>query len=232
MIEVSKTNGRYVIVEGDETLISSTDSEWVTLYVNEFVNFHLARLMGGMVRIHAASGSFKGKCFVLAGEKGAGKTTLITRLLLDGVGVHGDERVLVRRRQVIAMPRKFHLKEGSIALIPELGPICKRLTSYPTSYGGRVRFFDPLDAGFEWQIRWGKVDVIFYVEPSHGKKTECRTCPKWLMAQKLLMQSVNLDSDPEPQIGDLCDVVNGSESFVLRVGDLSEASGVVTRVLS
>ncbi|MCF8084909.1 MAG: hypothetical protein K9M96_17655, partial [Deltaproteobacteria bacterium] len=118
-------------MEEGEALISSEDAEWVTLYVNEMVNFHLNHAMSGFVKIHAACGSFGGKRFLLAGEKGAGKTTLISRLLFEDAAVHGDEKVLVRDREVIPLPRKFHLKEGTIRLIPQLQAVWDKLTSYP-----------------------------------------------------------------------------------------------------
>jgi len=76
--------------------------------------------MKDFVKIHAACGSIQGRRFLVAGDKGAGKTTLITRFFFEGVAVHGDERVLLREQKVIPLPRKFHLKEGTVPLIPQL----------------------------------------------------------------------------------------------------------------
>lgn len=223
LIEVLKRNGRYVIEEAGETLISSVDPEWVTLYVNELINFRLAHHLKGFVRIHAACGSLNGSRFLLVGGKGAGKTTLITRLLFEGMDVEGDERVLLRGREHIALPRKFHLKEGLFGLIPQLDAIRKGLTSYPTSYGGRFCFFDPLDAACPWQIRWGETNTLFYLEPNHGSKTEVEACPGWRMAQELTTQSVDFDTNPEPQMSELCRMVTESNKFVMRLGDLDSA---------
>ena len=232
LIEVPKRAGRYFIVEEDEILISSADSEWVTLYVNEVVNFRLAHPMKDYVKIHAACGSFGKRRFLLVGEKGAGKTTLITKLLFEDVAVHGDEKVLVRGCDVIPLPRKFHLKEGTVSLIPQLGSIWNERTSYPTSYGVRVCFFDPLDAGFEWQTRWGSVDTIFYLEPNYGKPTEIEACARWLMAQKLILQSLDFDTNPEPQIAELCQMVSGSDNFMIHLGELGRAATAIKEILS
>ena len=231
LIEVPKVNGRYVIVEEGETLISSTDAEWVTLYVNELVNFRLAHHMRDLLKIHAACGSLGGRRFLLAGKKGAGKTTLITRLLFEGATVHGDENVLVREEEVIALPRNFHLKDGTAPLVPQLGSIWKKLASYP-SYGERFCFFDPSDAGFEWQITWGKVDFIFYLEPNHGGETKINICPKWLMAQNLMLRSSDFDTNPERQIGILCDLIDKSESFTIRNSDLNGAVRSIKEILA
>ncbi|MFO7985009.1 MAG: hypothetical protein R6U38_04030, partial [Desulfatiglandaceae bacterium] len=213
------------------TLLSSEDAEWVTLYVNEMVNFHLNQAMSGFVKIHAACGSLGGKRFLLAGEKGAGKTTLISRLLFEDAAVHGDEKVLVRDREVIPLPRKFHLKEGTIRLIPQLQAVWDKLTSYPTSYGLRVCFFDPWDAGLGWQTQWREVDTIFYLEPNHGQPTEVETCPKWLMSQKVIMQSLHFDTNPEPQIARLCGIVGESDCFILRIGELDAAVNTLKEIL-
>ena len=232
MIEVPKRNGRYIIWEEDEELISSSDAEWVTLYVNELVNFRLARYMKDLVKIHAACGSIHGRRFLVAGDKGAGKTTLITRFFFEDVAVHGDERVLLREQKVIPLPRKFHLKEGTVPLIPQLVSVWKKLTSYPTSRGVRVCFFDPLDAGLEWQANWGKADTIFYLEPNHGQQTKIEICPKWLMIQKLMVQSIDFDTNPEAQIADLCKMVNESDNFMIRIGDLDGAVRGIKGILS
>jgi len=231
LIEVLKRDGRYVIVEEGETLISSADPEWVTLYLNELVNFRLAYHMRGLVKIHAACGTLNRRRFLLAGEKGSGKTTLITRLLFEGVDAHGDERVLVRGDQVIALPRKFHLKEGTIPLIPQLDSIWKNLTSYP-GYGVRTCYFAPPDAGFGWQIKWGYVDVIFYLSPNRGRETRMEMCPRWQMAQNLILRSSDFEVNPEGQMGDLCGLVNRSRNLIIRIGDLDGAVKAIQEMLT
>jgi len=230
-IEVLKRDGRYVIVEMGETLICSADPEWVTLYVNELVNFRLAHHMRDFLKIHAACGSLNGRRFLLAGKKGAGKTTLITRLLFDGVSGHGDEKILVRGNEVIPLSGKFHLKDGTVLLIPQLGTIWKNLTSYP-GYGVRTCFFSPLDAGFDWQIRWGHADVIFYLSPNHGRETWTERCPKWEMAQHLILRSSDFDANPEGQIADLCGLTKRSDTFIIHIGELNGAVRAIREILS
>lgn len=222
-IEVPKKDGKYLIVEEGEELVSSTDAEWVILYLHELINFRVSWHMRDFIKIHAASGSLGGKRLLLAGDKGAGKTTLITRLLFEDAAVYGDETVLLRGPNAISFPRKFHLKEGTLPLVPQIAPIYENLTSYPAYYGGRFCFFDPTDAGFDWQITEGKVDVIFYLEPHHKERTEIEEYPKWLMVQKLMMQTSDFAPNPETQIGQLCNFVDMSDNFIFHVGDLEGA---------
>jgi len=231
-IEVLKREGEYVILEGGEALVSSPDAEWITLYLHELINFRVGWHMRDFIKIHAASGSFGGKRFLLVGDKGAGKTTLIARLLLEGAAGYGDETVLLQEGDVMPFPRKFHLKEGTLPLLPQLAPICDKLTSYPAYYGGRFFFFDPTDAGFAWQITKGKVDTLFYLEPVHGEQSEIERCPDWLMVQKLLLQSSDFANNPEAQIGELCHLVDRSDNFIIHLGELDSAVMLIKDVLA
>ena len=231
-IEVPKRGGEYVVLEGGEAIVSSPDAEWVTLYLHELINFRVAWHLKDFIKIHAASGSFRDKRFLLAGDKGAGKTTLITRLLFEGATVYGDETVLLQEGHVTAFPRKFHLKEGTVPLVPQLAPIYENLTSYPAYYGGRFCFFDPTDAGFAWHITKGEVATLFYLEPCHKKKTEIEKCPDWLMVQKLMLQASDFATDPEIQIGQLCRVVGSSDNFIIHLGELDSAVTLIKDVLA
>jgi len=231
-IEILRRDGQYVIIEGGEPLVSSSDAEWITLYLHELINYRVSWYVSDLIKIHAASGAFRGKRFLLVGDKGAGKTTLITRLLLEGAAVYGDETVLLQEGDVMPFPRKFHLKEGTLPLLPQLAPICDKLTSYPAYYGGRFFFFDPTDAGFEWQITNGKVDTLFYLEPAHGEQSEIERCPYWLMVQKLLLQSSDFANNPEAQIGELCHLVDRSDNFIIHLGELDSAVMLIKDVLA
>lgn len=88
--------------------------------------FELASL-AGWARLHAATVDLDGARVLVVGPSGAGKSTLATRLLLGGADVQGDESVLVRRGESIAVPRALHLKPGSARLLPELAPVLPSL---------------------------------------------------------------------------------------------------------
>jgi hypothetical protein len=231
-IEVPKREGQYAVLERGEAVVSSPDAEWVTLYLHELINFRIAWHFRDLIKIHAASASLNGKRFLLAGDKGAGKTTLIARLLFEGAAVYGDETVLLQERDMMPFPRKFHLKEGTLPLVPQLAPICENLTSYPAYYGGRFYFFDPRDAGFNWQITEGKAQALFYLEPCHKKKTEIESCPGWLMAQKIMLQASDFAANPEDQIGELCRVIDRSDNFIIHLGELDSAVTLIKDVLA
>jgi hypothetical protein len=88
--------------------------------------FELASL-AGWARVHAATVDLDGVRVLVVGPSGAGKTTLATRLLLDGADVQGDESVLVRRGESLAVPRALHLKPGTDRVLPELAAVLPSL---------------------------------------------------------------------------------------------------------
>lgn len=169
---------------------------------------------------------------MMVGDKGAGKTTLSTRLLFEDAAIFGDEKVLVQGRKVMPFPRKFHLKEGTLPLIPQLGAIWNQRYSYPTANGMRMCFFDPLDVGAKWKTEWGRVDTIFYLEPNHGRPTQIQSCPTWMMAQKLILQATDFGINPESQIAELCRMASESENFMMHIGELDRAAAIIEGILS
>ena len=68
------------------------------------------------VFLHAACGSLGGRRFILMGESGVGKTTLITRLVREGALVEGDELVALTPRGFAAVPRRYFCASLSIAI--------------------------------------------------------------------------------------------------------------------
>jgi hypothetical protein len=126
---VHRTADGYVITEeGDALATVATASEAADLvHVRAHRRaFELASL-SGWARLHAATVDLDGARVLVVGPSGAGKTTLATRLLLDGADVQGDESVLVRRGESLAVPRALHLKPGSAPLLPELADVLPAL---------------------------------------------------------------------------------------------------------
>lgn len=52
------------------------------------------------IRIHSGCGEYNGNRFLVVGDKGTGKTTLMTRLLFEGFHIDGDELVMVQNEKV------------------------------------------------------------------------------------------------------------------------------------
>ncbi len=184
------------------------------------------------IRIHAGCGELDGRRFLVAGDKGAGKTTLMVRLLFEGFRVIGDELVLVRDRRAIPFPRRFHIKQESMNLLPELNSLFASLPYNMTSYGHKMFSFTPQDAGYEWKIDEGDIHSIFYLEPNHGGQTRIEECPKYMMVNRVMPMSFLSETEDHMKINQLCNMIDRANCYILHVGDLEGAVSTIQEKMS
>jgi hypothetical protein len=154
---VAATSDGYAVAEEGDALAAVGTPEEAADLVHVRAHrraFELASL-AGWARIHAATVDLDGVRVLVVGPSGAGKTTLATRLLLDGADVQGDESVLVRRGASLAVPRALHLKPGTERVLPELAPV---LPSLPVV--NAVTLLDPARLDRPVQLR---VEPVTYV---------------------------------------------------------------------
>ena len=73
--------------------------------------------------LHAAAVGWKGRCLLLPGKTGAGKTTLTAWLVNRGFSYLTDELVYIARdsTRVHALTRPLHVKAGGMAALQRLG---------------------------------------------------------------------------------------------------------------
>jgi hypothetical protein len=231
-LKIHREDGRYIVWEGQEPVITCPDPKLTTVYLSLWINHRICGELTGLM-IHGGCGTFQGKRFLLCGEKGTGKTTMLCRMLFEGVQIHCDETVFLDEDGAEPFPGKFHLKEGSIPLVLQLEPIRLRLSSYPVlSYGGgNFYFFDPSDAGFEWEVSKAKVDAFFYMEPERSESSQIVPCSKYLMVAKILGQTLNLEKDPRSQIHWLCKAVDAGVCHALQINDLEGGAEIIKGAL-
>jgi len=199
-----------------------------------FERIHQAALepFADAVRIHAASGSCGGRAFLAVGPKGAGKTSLALRLLFDGCRAFGDELVLLRGGQALAFPRKFYVKEGTIALIPELAELSGRLPRMRDAQESAIRAFEPGDAGLPWRIEPARPEVVLVLEPAFGRPSRVESFPRFRTVQRILSQANLPEHRKAAAIREICDVVDGCRTFRLRMGDLDDAGAAAREAIA
>ncbi len=183
--------GPYRIAENDDFLDSVETADDVLFIVYGRIHRRiLERLVHSRwVVLHGGLATLNGCRMLLLGHKGSGKTTLSTRLLFSGHQVEGDEMVLVRNGQVLALPRAFHLKPGIERHAPELAG---RLDELPKKKMGAVDLtaFDPTRFGFEWAIHKAPVDLVIWVSPNHGGATSLTELKPFQLIQRILESSL------------------------------------------
>ena len=178
---------------------------------------------GGTLRIHAGYGEREGRRFIVVGDKGTGKSTLMVRLLLSGFRVTGDELVIVKGGEALPFPRRFHIKQGSVPLLPEMAALFETLPWNDTTYGHKMFSFSPMDAGREWKVDAGKIDAVFHLEPNHGKKTYIEECPKYKMVERVMPMTYLSETEDHRKIPAVCRIVDEADCYVLGIGDLGGA---------
>lgn len=175
------------------------------------------------IRIHAASGIYEGRMFLLVGQPHAGKTTLAMRLLEAGMRVTGDEMVLLRNGRAIAYPRKFYPRASSFDLLPGLAASMPGLPLVYDGDGSKRLAVDPSALGRPWRLERLPVGTIFFLDPDFGMPSRSRPLAKVEMVRLVMEQSLPPASGRKDWIADLCGTTNAAKTVLLSVGDLDSA---------
>lgn len=232
MFDIINEDGTYRIINDGELIHTAHNCPSLIYDLLGIIHVHALEAFRGYIRIHAGCGEYDKRRFLLIGDKGAGKSTLMMRLLFDGFLVGGDELVLVKNEEVIPFPRRFHLKSGGIDLLPEFRFIIESVP-YIQLYNGTLLYsFSPRDAGYDWKIESREAEVIFYLEPNHGGETGIEECPKYLMAKEVMARSLLSESHDHLKIGELCSMIDRADCYILHVGNLESAAASIRESLT
>ena len=225
--DVYRVDAGYRIVEDGRDAGSESRPGAVGYVLFQHMHRMALAALSGHTKIHAGSASWNGRRFLIVGAAQSGKTTLMTRLLYEGFTVSGDELVLVRAGRAQSYPRRFGVRPGTVALIPQLAPLAAAVS-------GRAGMFpvDPAALGFEWRIGAGPVSAVFVVEPNHGGDSAVAPCPKYLMAQRLMTHSWAPDGGVRDWIAEVCAMLAAADCYTLRLGDLGAAVAALRDALA
>lgn len=228
--ELGKQDSRYFIKEDEIDCDFEIADNLAIGNLFDRVHDRALEAMSSYTRIHCGSGEHAGKRFLIVGEKHAGKSTLIAKLLYEGVEIFGDEMVLLRDGEVVPFPRKLYLKEGSLKLLPEFAALAPSLPFVAPINQPKIYAFDPTEAGFSWRISPGKVNAVFFLQNNHGSRSRLEKCPKVQMIQQVMTQC-DPAKERENWLADICNTVNKADTFNLYIGDLTTALAQIRRVL-
>ncbi|MCI5073612.1 hypothetical protein [Oricola sp.] len=122
----------------------------------------------GLPLMHAGLAVIEGRRFVFLGDKGFGKTTLILSLIERGITVEGDEHIVLTADSAITRPRRLHVKETSVDLVPALRDAILASPSMAEWTGNRVFACPPSMHGASWEIAEAPIDHVVFVTPNFG----------------------------------------------------------------
>ncbi len=223
--------GGFVLMADGENLgrvvsaAEALDRFYTLAYRHAFTTLPASALL-----LHGATVSFGSRRALLVGPPRAGKTTLATRFLLDGVAASGDEYAVLDRSELSAFPRRFHLKEGTLRMLPALRPLLPDLPSVQTP-SGRVVALQPTDLGLPWVLDPAPVDLIVLLEPDHAGRTLIGEITAHELVHALMRQTIVPAGRNNRWIASLSELVGGADFCRLIVGDLENAMLVLKDLL-
>lgn len=185
----------------------------------------------GWASIHAALLSVAGRRALVVGEKGAGKTTLMLRLLHDGHRVEGDEAVFTRDGEAICLPRNFHVKSGIRQLIPELSADWAGLPRVSTDDGATITAFNPASAGFPWQLQHGPISVAILLRANHGGTSSRRSLSSLEMIAAALANCRPTGLDTATIVRACSSLLGHADAYELQVGDLARTAELLVATI-
>lgn len=228
--DVERTDDSYLVREDGDVCCRAGSADEAVIGVYRRMHAAVYREMGNCPRLHAACGAYEGQVFLAAGPKGAGKSTLMTRLFFDGFDAFGDEMVLGVGDGIIALPRRFHLKSPGPDLLPEVAAIADRLPFVIGDGGVKILAFAPTNAARPWTIRPDTPSAIFFLEPNHSGPTTIEPCSRVEMTQRLMTQSM-LEGDGAAWIRSIGALVRRASCYSLRTGSLATAASLMKQAL-
>jgi hypothetical protein len=169
--------------------------------------------------LHCACLRRNGRRVLLVGPKEAGKSTLALGLIQAGYELEGDEHVFIERSDVVARPRGCRVREGSLALLPEMADAIAQAPYYLDLASERIFNVDPRTLGSSWRIERGKADAVFALTPNHGGYSSVRPMGPSALVQFLIPETGWRDSDRGISIANLAVLASQTKAFDLSLGD-------------
>jgi hypothetical protein len=226
----SGARGRSIVEEGGPGPRNVCCDEVALGHILQRLTTRLLDLYPDTTCLHCGAASIDGRLALFTGDRGAGKTTLLLRLLQDGAAFHCDEMILARDGRALTLPRRLHVKPGTLTCLPELADACgdKLLLKI-----GLTRFYplDPAELGYSWASAEAVPAAIFHLEPAFDGPPGLTPIAQIEMVKRLMCQTLTGPRDVGCQAADICSIVRGTPCFSLRVGDLNETSALVRRTV-
>ncbi|MFC1488440.1 hypothetical protein ACFL6B_01190 [Thermodesulfobacteriota bacterium] len=218
-ITVMRKGDMYVINAPGYHNLRLNDSLLTIVSVHDIINSVVIGTMRDHICLHSASFTIGGKSFIAVGDKKSGKTTLSCKLLLEKALIHSDEYALILDGEFVPFPKKIHIKEGTLDVLPEMRKICSSLTLYPSVFGWFFYFFSPTYVGSEWPISRGKADYLVYIDPVHEGPSSIEPCSEFTMFNKVMPQIHKFPEKSAGQVRRIGEFIQSAPCYTLRFGE-------------
>lgn len=231
VISIEPFRGRYRIVEENRAVKDVLDTRSLVDHLHTRVFIHSFRQGPLPGILHAASLRRGGRRVLIAGSKGAGKTSLALRLVRAGYEIEGDEHVVLRDGGVIARPRGCRVKEPTLMLLPEFAEAIRSAPAYVDVRGWKLFNVAPATIGGSWRIEKGGVDRLIVLHPNHGGYSSIRVLSPTMAAQMLISELRTQAGDRGSAVAAVAALVSRAKAFDLSLGDYDSAVRCIDRAL-
>ena len=222
---------RLEVRQEGELVYHGYDLDALTTQLDLRISHSVLKEIDGAIRLHGGLATIGKRNTLIIGDKNSGKTTLLLNLLLKGHGAHCDENLIVRGGQVIPYPRKFHVKDGTLELLPDLAARVGHLRGYDYHLGGKFRFVQPPDLGNAWNISPLDPTDIILLRPGFDQPPRILRTSQIDMLKALLFQTTNLSKTPANQIEMLTSMVRSCACHTMQVGEPEATAGLLLQAM-
>jgi len=229
---IQPRDDQFEILENNHSFTVGPDVSTLTYALLARIHGHVLKQANDCLTMHAGFAGYHSTPMVFIGDKGAGKTTLMSRLLLEGFQVYGDELVVMQNRKLFSFPRRFHIKATSTNLLPQFGLDTARITYVLMQNGTKLFAFSPSEADFDWQIKKLQADIFIFMHANHGEKSRIEACPKYRMVQKIMPRTFLIGAMEHMKIEKLCALIKRSMCYNLYMGDLKSAVAQLKKIVN
>lgn len=216
---------RFEVVANSHCQFLPTRMDAVLPHVEWAVSWQLPHVMPEYLQLHAAALEFRGQGLILAGQAGAGKSTLTVGLVRRGWNYLCDEFALIHAHDLNlrSYPRAICIKETGFGVLKDLGVGVDQGYCFSKGSKGAVTFLraetvraDSL--GVACPLRW----VVFPTYAA-GAEPELTPISRGEAAFALHEVCFNLNQCERLGLDVLAEAVRGARCFRLRTGDLTRS---------
>ena len=183
--------------------------------------------------LHAAAVERNGRCLVLPGKPGSGKSTLTASLVLHGWRLLSDELCVLPpgTQDALPVPRPIGLKDGSIEVIERLGGAARIGPRTPGTRKGTVAHLPPPEDSVSRRHEPARPSWIVFPRFRAGAETALREVSRPEAFLRVAYESFNYSLLGPVGFETLCPVVENCACYEIRYGDVSASLEALDEVL-
>lgn len=210
----------------DERKYASCTHDELLPTIKALVTEQIVNQIRPEIAVHAACLSQRGRCLLVSGEPGAGKTTLALQLAAKGFGFGGDDIALISPDgSARGVPFAPAVKSGAWEIVGQIRPELQNLPVYRRPDGMRVKYVAPGDADeAPYPVGW-----IFFLRREAGGAIEFAPVGAVEAMRRLLAGAYSPDGRLSLDgFGALRRLLAGAKAFELTYFSSAEAADAIS----